>query len=158
MAAHNEPLVTHLYTADPSAHVFEGKLYIYPSHDIDHDGPTNDNGDQYAMEDYHVFSLENPTSPCVDHGVALHLRDVPWASKQMWAPDAAYRKGTYYLFSRPGIRRVFSVSEWLRQPLRLVLFRLKKAISKGASALIPPYSLMKMKAPTCISAAYGAGN
>jgi len=98
MAEHNKPLVTHLYTADPSAHVFEGKLYIYPSHDIDHDGPTNDNGDQYAMEDYHVLSMDNPESPCVDHGVALHLRDVPWASKQLWAPDAAYRKGTYYLF------------------------------------------------------------
>lgn len=98
MAAMNEPLITQLYTADPSAHVFEGKLYIYPSHDIDHDGPTNDNGDQYAMEDYHVLSMESPESPCVDHGVALHLRDVPWASKQMWAPDAAYRQGTYYLF------------------------------------------------------------
>ena len=98
MAEQNKPLVTDIYTADPSAHVFEGKLYIYPSHDIDHDGPTNDNGDQYAMEDYHVLSLDNPESPCVDHGVALHVRDVPWASEQMWAPDAAYRKGTYYLF------------------------------------------------------------
>ena len=47
----NEPLVTHIYTADPSAHVFEGKLYIYPSHDLEHDGPDNDNGDQYQMED-----------------------------------------------------------------------------------------------------------
>lgn len=158
MATKNEPLVTHLYTADPSAHVFEGKLYIYPSHDIDHDGPTNDNGDQYAMEDYHVFSLEDPTSPCVDHGEALHLRDVPWASKQMWAPDAAYRQGTYYLFSRPGTRKVFSVSEWLRLLLRLVLSRLKKAISKGASASIQPYSWTRTKEPTCILAAYGVDN
>lgn len=29
------PLVTHIYTADPSARVFEGKIYVYPSHDID---------------------------------------------------------------------------------------------------------------------------
>jgi len=93
-----QPLVTHLYTADPSAHVFEGKIYIYPSHDLDHDGPSNDNGDQYAMEDYHVFSMDDASSPCVDHGEALHVKDVPWASKQMWAPDAAYRDGTYYLF------------------------------------------------------------
>jgi hypothetical protein len=70
----NEPLVEHIYTADPSAHVFEGKLYIYPSHDIDHDGPTNDNGDQYAMEDYHILSIDNFNSPCVDNGEALHLR------------------------------------------------------------------------------------
>jgi len=94
----NKPLVTHIYTADPSAHVFEGKIYIYPSHDIDHDGPSNDNGDQYAMEDYHVLSLDDFNSPCVDHGQVLHVRDVPWASKQMWAPDAAYKNGTYYLY------------------------------------------------------------
>ncbi|WP_067621669.1 glycoside hydrolase family 43 protein [Alicyclobacillus acidiphilus] len=94
----NKPLVTHIFTADPSAHVFEGKLYIYPSHDLDHNGPSNDNGDQYAMEDYHILSMDDPTAPCVDHGEALHLRDIPWASKQLWAPDAAYKNNTYYLF------------------------------------------------------------
>ncbi|MFC4386903.1 glycoside hydrolase family 43 protein [Gracilibacillus marinus] len=94
----NEPLVTHIYTADPSAHVFDGKLYIYPSHDLDHDMESNDNGDQYKMEDYHVLSMENVSAPVVDHGEALHVKDVPWASKQMWAPDAAYKNGKYYLF------------------------------------------------------------
>ncbi|NBD27355.1 glycoside hydrolase family 43 protein [Paenibacillus glycinis] len=94
----NQPLVTHIYTADPSAHVFEGKIYIYPSHDLDHDGPSNDNGDQYAMEDYRVLSLDGFDSPVVDHGEALHLKDIPWASKQLWAPDAAYKNRTYYLF------------------------------------------------------------
>jgi beta-xylosidase len=94
----NEPLVTHIFTADPSAHVFEGKLYIYPSHDIAHDGESNDNGDQYAMEDYHVLSIDEVNGPVVDHGEVLHLRDIPWASKQLWAPDAAYRNNLYYLF------------------------------------------------------------
>jgi beta-xylosidase len=94
----NLPLVTHMYTADPSAHVFEGKIYIYPSHDIDHDGPDNDNGDQYAMEDYHVLSLDNFDSPVEDHGQVLHLKDIPWASKQLWAPDAAFKNNTYYLY------------------------------------------------------------
>lgn len=94
----NQPLVTHMYTADPSAHVFEGKLYIYPSHDLDQDVPSNDNGDQYMMEDYHVLSLDDLESACEDHGVALHVKDVPWAKKQMWAPDAAYKNSTYYLF------------------------------------------------------------
>ena len=94
----NKPIVEHIFTADPSAHVFEGKLYIYPSHDLDHDEPSNDNGDQYKMEDYHVLSMENFDSPCVDHGEVLHLRDIPWAKKQLWAPDAAYKNNTYYLF------------------------------------------------------------
>ncbi|MBB3112839.1 beta-xylosidase [Paenibacillus phyllosphaerae] len=94
----SQPLVTHIYTADPSAHVFEGRIYIYPSHDLDRDNASNDNGDQYDMEDYHVLSMEHAEAPCTDHGQALHVNDVPWASKQMWAPDAAYKNDTYYLF------------------------------------------------------------
>ena len=106
----NQPLVTHIYTADPSAHVFEGKLYIYPSHDLDHDGPDNDNGDQYKMEDYHILSMDDVDAPCIDNGEALHMKDIPWVSKQMWAPDAAYKNGTYYLFfparDKDGIFRI----------------------------------------------------
>jgi hypothetical protein len=33
-----------------------------------------------------------------DHGVALSLEDVPWASRQLWAPDAARRDDAYYLY------------------------------------------------------------
>lgn len=94
----SQPLVEHIYTADPSAHVFNGKIYIYPSHDIEAGIPFNDNGDHFGMEDYHVFSLESPDSPAVDHGVALHVKDVPWAKRQMWAPDAAHKNGKYYLY------------------------------------------------------------
>ena len=54
------PLVTHIYTADPSAHVFEGKIYIYPSHDIDAGMPFDDEGDHFGMEDYHVFRMDTP--------------------------------------------------------------------------------------------------
>lgn len=93
-----KPLITQIYTADPSAHVFEDKLYIYPSHDLDHDNPSTNDGDQFDMVDYHVFSLENMHSLPVDHGEALNVADVPWAEKQMWAPDAAFKNGTYYLY------------------------------------------------------------
>ena len=105
-----KPLITHLFTADPSAHVFEGKIYLYPSHDLDVAAEENDFGDQYAMTDYHVFSQAHPEAPATDHGEALHLRDVSWASKQMWAPDAAYANGRYYLFfparDRAGVFRI----------------------------------------------------
>lgn len=106
----NEPLVTHIYTADPSAHVFDGKIYIYPSHDLDHNEPSNDNGDQYKMEDYHILSMDDIDAPCIDHGEALHMKNVPWVSKQMWAPDAAFKDGVYYLFfparDKEGIFRI----------------------------------------------------
>ena len=94
----NEPLITDIFTADPSAHVFDGKIYIYPSHDLAHNGADNDNGDEYAMEDYHILSMDDITAPCIDNGEALHMKNVPWVSQQMWAPDAAYKNGTYYLF------------------------------------------------------------
>lgn len=95
----SQPLVDHIYTADPSAHVFNGKIYIYPSHDIDAGDAFDDLGSHFAMEDYHVLSMNSPLDKtATDHGVALHVNDVPWASKQMWAPDAAEKNGTYYLF------------------------------------------------------------
>lgn len=92
------PLVSHIYTADPSAHVFNGKIYIYPSHDVEAGIPFDDLGSHFAMEDYHVFSMEHPDAEATDHGVALHVRDIPWAERQLWAPDAAYRNGRYYLY------------------------------------------------------------
>lgn len=94
----SQPLVTHIYTADPSAHVFEGKIYIYPSHDIDAGVDFNDNGQHFGMEDYHVLSMDSPDGEAVDCGQVLHVRDVPWAEQQMWAPDAAHKDGTYYLY------------------------------------------------------------
>lgn len=93
-----EPLVTHVYTADPSAHVFEGRIYIYPSHDIDAGVPPDDLGSHFDMRDYHVFSMESIPGPVIDHGVALDIEDVPWAGRQMWAPDAAERDGKYFLY------------------------------------------------------------
>src|SRR5688572_17674105 len=97
-SALSPPLVKHLHTADPSAHVFEGRMYIYPSHDIDGGVPADDLGSHYAMEDYHVFRQDTPSGEAVDCGLALHVKDVPWAEKQMWAPDAACRDGRYYLY------------------------------------------------------------
>jgi len=94
----SQPLVTNIYTADPSAHVFNGKIYIYPSHDVDAGDAFDDLGSHFAMEDYHILSMDSPTSQAVDNGVALHVNDVVWAEKQMWAPDANEKDGTYYLF------------------------------------------------------------
>lgn len=97
-SALSPPLVTHIHTADPSAHVFEGRVYIYPSHDVESASGFNDNGDHFAMVDYHVFRQDSPAGEAVDCGLALHVDQVPWAHRQMWAPDAAAKDGTYYLY------------------------------------------------------------
>ncbi|GAL11572.1 xylosidase/arabinosidase [Vibrio astriarenae] len=94
----SSPLVTHMYTADPSAHVFNDRIYIYPSHDVETDQPLNDNGDHFDMRDYHVISLDRPFGKATDHGNALDVKDVKWAERQMWAPDAAEKDGKYYLY------------------------------------------------------------
>ncbi|MBL7767594.1 MAG: glycoside hydrolase family 43 protein [Flavipsychrobacter sp.] len=112
----SQPLVEHIYTADPSAHVFNGKIYIYPSHDVESNIPFDDLGSHFAMEDYHVLSMEDPGAKAVDHGCALHQSEVPWASQQLWAPDAAEKDGKYYLFfpakDKEGIFRIgVAVSE-----------------------------------------------
>jgi hypothetical protein len=108
--ADKDPIVTHVFTADPSAHVFNNKLYIYPSHDRESNVGNNDNGDQYDMADYHVFSMDSVGGPVTDHGVVLKQEDIPWVDKQLWAPDAATKNGKYYLYfparDREGIFRV----------------------------------------------------
>ena len=91
-------LVKDLYIADPSAHVFNGKIYVYPSHDIESGIKENDNGDHFDMRDFHVFSLDKIGGTVTDHGVALHKKDIPWAGRQLWAPDVAFKNGTYYLY------------------------------------------------------------
>jgi hypothetical protein len=93
-----QPLVSDIYTADPSAHVFNGRIYIYPSHDIEAGIPSNDNGDHFAMRDYHILSMDSIGGKVTDHGVALDIKDIPWAGRQLWAPDAAFANNQYYLY------------------------------------------------------------
>ena len=91
-------LIPNIYTADPSAHVFNDKIYIYPSHDIETEIAENDNGDHFNMRDYHVFSMESIDGKVTDHGVALDVKNIPWAGRQLWDCDAAYKDGKYFIY------------------------------------------------------------
>lgn len=87
------------YMADPSVHVFNGRLYIYPSHDRESGIPENDNGDHFDMNDYHVLSTDDVMhGEIIDHGVALKVADIPWAGRQLWDCDIACKDGKYYLY------------------------------------------------------------
>lgn len=87
------------YMADPSVHVFNGRLYIYPSHDRESGIPENDNGDHFDMNDYYVLSTDDVMhGEIVDHGVALKVADIPWAGCQLWDCDIACKDGKYYLY------------------------------------------------------------
>ena len=91
-------LVPDDYMADPAVHVFENKLYIYPSHDRESGIPENDNGDHFDMIDYHVFSMDDMDGEVTDHGVVLKVADIPWAGRQLWDCDVAFKDGKYYMY------------------------------------------------------------
>lgn len=92
------PIIRDQFTADPTARVFNGKIYLYPSHDIP--SPIDKLKEWFCMADYHVFSSENLTD-WTDHGVILSQNTVPWVDSQsysMWAPDCVEKNGTYYFY------------------------------------------------------------
>ena len=87
------------YMADPSVHIFNDRVYIYPSHDWECENVENDNGDQYVMKDYHVLSTDDPMNgEVIDHGCALKLEDILWAGRQMWDNDCQEKDGKYYMY------------------------------------------------------------
>ena len=93
------PIITNQFTADPSARVFEGRVYLYPSHDIPA-GEGRGRAGWFCMEDYHVFSSANLVD-WTDHGVIVRQDSVPWVNAHafaMWAPDCISRNGRYYFY------------------------------------------------------------
>lgn len=97
LAAQN-PVVRNQFSADPTARVFNNKVYLYPSHDIP--APEGQRQDWFCMADYHVFSSANLTD-WEDHGVIITQNNVPWVkpdSYAMWAPDCVCRDGKYYFY------------------------------------------------------------
>ena len=94
------PVICGQFTADPTARVFEGKIYMYPSHDIPSVVTHTDGSAWFSMPDYHVFSSEDLTE-WTDHGVILKQEDVPWGKPDayaMWAPDCVFKDGKYYFY------------------------------------------------------------
>ena len=94
------PIITSIFTADPSAHVWkDGKLYVYPSHDVFPAVGCD------RMDKYHIFSTDNMVD-YVDEGEIFSSADVMWSNCNgfMWAPDCCYIEETdtyYYFFPHP---------------------------------------------------------
>lgn len=93
--AQSNPIITNMYTADPSARVWaDGRLYIYCSHDV---APPRGCD---LMDHYHVYSTDDMVH-WKDEGEILNSSQVPWGRKEggfMWAPDCAYKNGIYYFY------------------------------------------------------------
>lgn len=88
------PVIMDQFTADPTARVFDNRVYLYPSHDV------YCNINWFCMKDYHVFSTENLVD-WTDHGMIINQEDVEWVNAKtnsMWAPDCYEKNGKYYFY------------------------------------------------------------
>ncbi|MEM9866354.1 MAG: family 43 glycosylhydrolase [Bacteroidota bacterium] len=86
------PIIRHVRTADPSAHIWDnsGTLWIYTSGDPD------DAVDYTTMDGYRAFSTTDMVN-FKDHGVILHSKDISWGVPGfMFAPTFAFKNGKYY--------------------------------------------------------------
>jgi hypothetical protein len=108
----DNPLILNQFTADPTARVFEGRIYVYPSHDIPVQ-PGKGRPGWFCMEDYHVFSSDN-LMDWTDHGSFLNQNDVSWLQRKsydMWAPDCVFKNGKYYFYFPAGGRIGVAVAD-----------------------------------------------
>ena len=100
------PIIRDQFSADPTARVFNNKIYLFPSHDIP--APADfARKDWFCMKDYHVFSSENLTD-WADHGMIIDQENVEWSGNgtySMWAPDCVEKDGKYYFFFPANVKQ-----------------------------------------------------
>lgn len=87
----DNPIVQHVYTADPSPLVHNGRVYLYTGHD--EDGSTS----SFVMKDWRVFSSADMVN-WTDHGTPLSLDTFSWAGANAWAGQAIERGGKFYWY------------------------------------------------------------
>lgn len=88
----DNPVVQHIYTADPAPRVYGDTVFLYTSHDED---VTVSNF--FTMNDWLLFTSKDMVN-WTDHGVVLSYTSFSWATGKAWAPDAISRNGKYYMY------------------------------------------------------------
>jgi len=88
----DNPIVRHIYTADPAPVVYGDTVYLCTSHDED---VTIDNF--FTMNDWRVFSSKDMVN-WTDHGSPLSYQSFSWATGKAWAPHCVERDGKYYFY------------------------------------------------------------
>ena len=95
----DNPIVSHVYTADPAARVIDGRVYVVVTHDQD------DQSDYSQLVDYYLFSSSDMVN-WQDHGIIWNSQsDSPWANLA-YAPDFIERNGRYYLYYPDGANAI----------------------------------------------------
>src|SRR6188768_1250456 len=88
----DNPIVQTSYTADPAPMVYDGRLYLYTSHDEDVTVK-----DFYTMNDWRLYSTADMVN-WTDHGSPAGLKSFSWGTDSAWAPQGVARNGKFYLY------------------------------------------------------------
>ncbi|GAB3651241.1 glycoside hydrolase family 43 protein [Echinicola sediminis] len=84
------PIIQTSYTADPAPMVYNGKLYLYTSHD-------EDNSTWFTMNDWRLYTTEDMVN-WTDHGAVLSYKEFSWGKMNAWAPQCIERDGKFYMY------------------------------------------------------------
>lgn len=85
------PIFSQRYTADPTGIEYNGRLYLYCSHD-------NDGQSEYVISDITCISTDDMKN-WTDHGeVFVPSKDCKWGATKSWAPQIVYRNNKFYLY------------------------------------------------------------
>ncbi|WCN84645.1 family 43 glycosylhydrolase [Micromonospora sp. LH3U1] len=86
----DNPIVQHIYTADPAPLVHNGRVYLYTGHD--EDGST-----YFTMREWRVWSSADMVN-WTDHGSPMNLATFAWADANAWAGQVIARNGKFYWY------------------------------------------------------------
>jgi beta-xylosidase len=89
------------FNADPSPHVFKGKIYLYATNDQDNSGK------YWDSTDWRLFTSKD-MKHWRDEGSFLSVTVFKWArpDAKAWAPEAATRDGKYFFYAPVGGDRI----------------------------------------------------
>ncbi len=90
-AAQGNPIVTHKYTADAAAMVYNDTLWIFAGEDF----AGNQKG--YVMKNWCVFSTTDMKN-YTEHPIPLWGADFKWSSRQAYAAHTVERNGKFYFY------------------------------------------------------------
>lgn len=86
------PIIKHIFTADPAPMVYKNRVYLYVGRDTTHVGVNT-----YQMPDWGVFSSTDMVH-WKDHGPCLTTKDFAWASYAANAAQCIERNGKFYWY------------------------------------------------------------
>lgn len=92
------PVFWQRYTADPWGIEYDGRLYLFCSHDTYDSGK----GYGYFMNDITCISTDDMKN-WTDHGEVFSAKDSKWGANMTWAPCVVYKDRKFYLYYGNGL-------------------------------------------------------